>query len=195
MRIRAGNYLMKYLSTVHVNQDLCDQINTESIRNGLNLNFNDFTIQSLSHFINNFDRINNYIVGIFDNNLKIVGIYTIDALKLHGTAVLTAAILDQSSLGKNIFPKTIIALVDHFFMSEGIKKINARVSRDNWPMIFNMLYSMRMPHEMEQVFFYEGTLRQEYQRPDGTRMDVLCFAAYHPALDVPRVNLPNPVLS
>lgn len=143
-------------------------INAPAMRAGLNLAPLGFDEVMLQQFIASFDGIRNHFIGIFDKDL-LVGFYTVDVASVHKIGTLTAGVGEAGYERRRVYWNTIDALLDHFFLYRDVDKMVARVLATNRAMLFNFVDNSR--------FFLEGRLRQECLGVDGTRQDVLMFAA------------------
>lgn len=185
-RIEAQGYFLRSLRPEDATQAIVDALNSAEVRRWLNMPPITFTLQSLMKFLSLFDGETRHILGIFTPDAQCVGLYTLDVQRLHDTAILTTAIWDAQAMGRGVLLLTMNELLDHFYAATSLRKISCRIDRQNWRIFSNLLPQLHDPKTYRPRFHYEGTLWSEFKRADGTRMDAMIFASYHPDMSLPR---------
>lgn len=171
VHIETNGFVLRSVQPMDVTPHVLNWICSEPMRLGLNLPKLDFSIDTLRAYLASFDNMRQYFIGIFDReNGLMVGFYTLDVNQVHRFANITTGIGEREYLGKALLWKTIDALLDHFFTYRDIDKVGARILAKNYGMLFNFRDNPR--------FVLEGVLRSECVVQDGSRQDVVVFAAF-----------------
>ena len=171
VHVETNGFLLRSLVPADATPSVVSWINSDEMRDGLNLAPLNFDLDRLRHFIGSFDGLHNHLIGIFDPaNGLLVGFYTLDVLAPHKVANITCGIGEKEYLGRRVLWRTIDALLDHFFTYRDVDKITARILARNQHMLFNFIDNTR--------FVWEARLRRECLDPSGKRLDVLVFAAH-----------------
>lgn len=177
VHIETNGFVLRSLTAADANPRFAQWLNGAEMREGLNLPPLDFDVARLAAFIASFDGRQNHFIGIFDRgNGLLVGFYTLDVNLTHRVASMTAGIGEPAYRGQRVYWRTIDALLDHFFLYREVEKVTARVLARNRAMLFNFVDNPR--------FVHEARLKDECRAPDGTRLDVLVFAAFPGAAGV-----------
>jgi len=171
VHIEVSAFTVRSLTAQDANERFAQWLGGEEMRDGLNLPVMEFDTTRLSAFITSFDQIEHHFIGIFDRiSGLLIGFYTLDVNQTHRVACMTAGIGEPKYRGQRVFWQTIDALLDHFFVFRNVEKIVARVLARNRSMLFNFIDNPR--------FGYEARLLRECRSLDGSRLDVLLFAAF-----------------
>lgn len=157
---------------------LQEWLGDQDVLEGINLPKVDWTIERLRNFLAAYDNRARYAIGIFQKAPStLIGFYTVDVNLQHKRAMLTAVIVDRASRGSDLIFETTRALNFHLFDHRDIDKISVGVLATNRRMLFHMMRATRIDGPRELRF--EARLRREVLRPDGTRADLLVFAAHN----------------
>ncbi|WP_198670319.1 GNAT family N-acetyltransferase [Dyella sp. C9] len=174
MHIETNGYLLRSVVPADITTGVVDWINDQTMREGLNLPPLGLNLDRTRAFVESFDGLRQHFIGIFDPKSKLmIGFYTMDVSLEHRSANITCGIGEASYRGRRVLWHTIDALLDHFFTYRNIDKITARVLSRNIPMLFNFVDNPR--------FVWEAKLKRECLGVDGSRLDLLLFAAHRDA--------------
>lgn len=171
VHVETNGFVLRTVAPADVTARFAQWLDSEEMREGLNLAPLGMDAARLASFIASFDGLQNHFIGIFDrSNGLLVGFYTLDVSTVHRVAAMTAGIGEPEYRGQRVYWRTIDALLDHFFTYRQVEKITARVLSRNRSMLFNFIDNPR--------FVHEACLKKECRAPDGSRLDVLVFAAF-----------------
>lgn len=187
IRIDAQGLYLRSLRAEDASPEMCQALNSAQVRRWLNMPPILFTEQSLARFISLFDGVQRYILGIFTSDHLCIGLYTLDVQMPHETAIITTALWGEKGLGSSVLLRSMNELLDYFYTHTAVRKISCRIDRENWKIFSNLLSQLHDPATYRKRFYYEGTLWAEFKRADGSRMDAMVFASYHPSLTPPPV--------
>ncbi|WP_434778177.1 GNAT family N-acetyltransferase [Neisseria sp. Ec49-e6-T10] len=171
IHIETNGYILRSLTVQDVSDRFLTWLNDPKMMEGLNLAHVHFSFEQLQAFVQSFNNLNNYLIGIFDQtNGLLVGFYTLDIGLAHKVGNITTGIGEPEYQGRGVLWATIDALLDHFYTYRDIDKITARVIAKNRKMLFNFINNTR--------FVFEARLRKECLSVAGERMDVMVFASF-----------------
>jgi RimJ/RimL family protein N-acetyltransferase len=172
LHIEAGGYVLRTLEPSDATPAMLDWLQSPTMLAGLNLPPISMTLDQLRAMIARSDCLNTYFIGIYTREMTgPVGFYQLAVNQQHRAALLTAGVGVPAYLGKDVLYSTVTALVQHFFAAGTLDKISARVIARNRRALYSFWKS-------GTPFVPEGVLRRECVLQDGSRGDVVIFAAW-----------------
>lgn len=171
VHVETNGYLLRSLCASDITPRFLQWLNDKDVQDGLNVANMSFSLEQMRAYVEQFDNLHNYILGIFDqSNGLLIGFYTMDVSLVHKTGNITVALGEKDYYGKGVLWKTTEALLDHFYAYRDLEKITARILAKNRRMLFNLIGAYRFTHE--------AVLRKECRAATGERLDVLIFASF-----------------
>src|SRR5690606_23748451 len=134
-----ASFHLRTLNPADATPRLISWLQEEGLLRGLNVQRREWTLDQLKAFIASYDNIHRYLVGIFESGDSLIGFYTLDVNLLHKSAQITAAIGDNSFVGRNVLIETGKPFVEYLFARRDIEKVSARVLASNKRVVFNFM--------------------------------------------------------
>lgn len=167
IRLTCGDYVLRSLSPADVTEHFLAWFNAAELQSGPRISRQDFSLTALRSFVAQFDNHRNYFLGIFHGE-QLLGFYVIDVNLPHRIANVAVGISHEAH--PQLLSATMPALFDVFAAHRNIEKFTARVLADNKAILAKFM-------EVDHLVL-EAELKQDWLASNGTRVDLLVFAAY-----------------
>jgi len=163
--LKTENYYLKNLNVNDATERYLSWLHDLEVTKTLEVDGQSQTIETIKDYIKWHDGKTKFLFGIYANNDKHIGNFSVRINVDHRRATIGLMIGDKYYWGKNAVNETRSKIIDWLFDEKGINKIESGPMSNNYPAIFNFT---------KQGWQNEGILKEHYLI-DGKKVDSVLY--------------------